>query len=393
MAGPLSGIRIVEAASVITGPWAASLLADQGASVIKIEAPGGDILRSSGHMRGGVGSWFVHLNRGKRSIVLDLTSEQGLEIAHELIAEADVFVENWRPGVADRLGLGYDTLRAINPDIIHASVTGYGTVGPMSGARAYDSTVQGRSGIVAVQSDDRTDDPQPVRIAISDQTTSMTICQAITAALFARANGGGGQHVHVSMLAASLQFMWPIAMSDHTFVGDGVTPGLMYGPTQRYWSTADGAIMAAIAPDKEWEGLLRETGREDWRADARFKDVVARLGHFHELMQTVGEHVATLTTAEASALFEAADVPYAPAVAREDLWNQPQVQALGAVEEVDHPHLGRLRQVAPAADFSATPTATASPVPLLGEHTDEILTELGFTAAAIAKARSTKVIV
>lgn len=388
MAGPLTGVTIVEAASVITGPWAASLLADQGATVIKIEAPGGDIMRASGHLRNGQGSWFVNLNRGKRAITIDLTTAAGLDIAHRLVADADVFIENWRPGVADRLGLGYDDLVAIKPDIIHASVTGFGEVGPLAGARAYDPIVQGRSGIVATQSNDRTDHPEPVRVAISDQLTSLTICQAITAALLARANGAGGQRVHVSMLHASLQFLWPVAMSDHTYVGDGVTPGIMYGPTQQYWSTTDGAIMAAIAPDKEWAALCEVADRPDWFDDERFGDVGARLRHFSELMETVGLHVATLTTTEAAALFEAADVPYSPAVERDGLWDEPQVAAIDAVGEVDHPELGRIRSVRPAPEFSATPAETASPAPLPGQHTDDILSELGFTAAEIASARA-----
>jgi crotonobetainyl-CoA:carnitine CoA-transferase CaiB-like acyl-CoA transferase len=388
MTGPLHGIRIVEVASVITGPWAASLLADQGASVIKIEAPGGDIMRASGHLRGGVGSWFVNLNRGKRSIVVDLTTADGLAIAHALVAEADVFIENWRPGVAERLGLGPEALGAINPELIHASVTGFGHTGPLAGARAYDPTVQGRSGIVATQSNDRVDDPQPVRIAISDQVTSLTVSQAITAALFARAQGAGGQHLHLSMLEASLQFLWPVAMSDHTFVGEGVTPGIMYGPTQRYWSTTDGAIMAAVAPDKEWTALCAVTGRDDWRDDPRFVDIGSRLRHFEEMMEAVGTQVATLSTAEAEALFESADVPYSPAVPRDGLWDEPQVAALGAVEEVDHPHLGRLRRTRPPVTFAATPAEAGRPAPLLGEHTDEVLLELGWALDAIAAARA-----
>ncbi len=388
MNGPMHGVTIIEAASVITGPWATSLLADQGATVIKIESPAGDIMRASGHVRGGQGSWFVNLNRGKRSITVDLRTPEGIEIAHRLVADADVFVENWRPGVADRLGLGYDDLVAINPAIIHASVTGYGHTGPLADARAYDPTVQGRSGIVATQSSDRTDQPEPVRLAISDQVTSLTFCQAITAALFARANGAGGQRVRVSMLEASLQFMWPIAMSDHTYIGDDVTPGIMYGPTQKYWSTTDGAIMAAVAPDKEWSALCSVADRPDWLADPRFVDIMARLRNFEELMDTVGAHVATLSTEEASKLFEASDVPYSPAVARDGLWEQPQVAALGAVTEVDHPHLGKIRQVQPAPDFSATPATAASPAPLLGEHTDAVLAELGFTDDEIEAARA-----
>lgn len=388
MTGPLHGVKIVEAASVITGPWATSLLADQGASVIKIEAPQGDIMRASGHLRAGLGSWFVNLNRGKRSIAIDLRAEGGLEIAHALIAEADVFVENWRPGVAARLGLGYDDLIAVNADIIHASVTGFGETGPLSGARAYDPTVQGRSGIVATQSNDRTDNPEPVRIAISDQVTSLTICQAITAALFARSNGAGGQRVHVSMLEASVQFLWPVAMSDHTYIGDDVTPGVMYGPTQKYWSTTDGAIMAAVAPDKEWMALCEVAQRPEWSADERFVDIGSRLRHFQPLMEIVGEHIATLSTAQAAALFEAADVPYSPAIPRDGLWEEPQIAALGLIDEIDDVHVGRHRRVQPAPDFSATPAEAGTPAPLLGEHTDDVLTELGFDAEAIARARA-----
>jgi len=392
MAGPLSGVRIVEAASVITGPWACSLLADQGAEVIKIEAPSGDIMRASGHLRAGVGSWFVNLNRGKRSLVLDLGQPEGLEIARSLVADADVFVQNWRPGVADRLGLGYEALSTDHPDLVYLSISGFGDVGPLAAARAYDPTVQGRSGIVAAQSSDRVDCPEPVRLAISDQVTSLTAAQAVTAALLARAEGSGGQHIELSMLEASIQFLWPIAMSDHTYVGDDVTPGVMYGPTLRYWPTVDGAVTAAIAPDKEWGSLCSVAGRDDWREDPRFVDIMSRLVHYDELMSMVGEHIATLTTEQAARLFDAADVPFAPAVPRDGLWDDPQVAALELIEEVDHTTLGTIRRVRPATRFSGTPSASGAGAPLLGEHTDAVLHELGHDASSIAMLRERGVV-
>lgn len=378
----------MELASVITGPWACSLLADQGAEVIKVEAPQGDIMRMSGHLRNGMGSWFANLNRGKRSIVIDLGQPAGVALVLELVQGADVVVQNWRPGVAERLGLGYDTCAEDNPALVYCSITGFGTEGPLATSRAYDPTVQGWSGVVAAQSSDRVDDPQPVRMAVSDQVTAITATQAITAALLARANGAGGQHVELSMLDATLQFMWPIGMSDHTYVGDDVTPGIMYGPTLRYWPTSDGAVTAAIAPDKEWAAWCRVTDRPDWFDDPRYADIWLRLRHYDELMTEVGEYVATLTTAESIARFEAADVPYAPAVPREGLWDQPHVAAVDLVEEVDDPTLGRIRQVRPAPRFGATPAVVGQGAPALGAHTDEILAELGHEPEAITALRA-----
>ncbi|MGI9623416.1 MAG: CaiB/BaiF CoA transferase family protein [Acidimicrobiales bacterium] len=392
MSGPLTGIRVVEAASVITGPWACSLLADQGAEVVKIEAPEGDIMRKSGHIRNGLGSWFVNLNRGKQSVVIDLTSDQGRALVHRMVAEADVFVENWRPGVAARLGLSYDELSEINPEIVHASVTGFGDTGPLSAARAYDPTVQGRSGIVAAQSNDDTNAPQPVRLAVTDQVTALTLSQAITAALLARATGSGGQHVELNMLAASVQFLWPVGMSDHTYIGPDTTPGVMYGPTLRFWPTLDGAVTAAIAPDKEWEALCRVSGKTAWSEDSRFATIGDRLRNYDALMTMVGEHVATLTTAECSDLFDRSDVPYSPAIARDGLWNDPQIDAIGIIEEVDHPTAGRMRQTTPAPSFTATPALAGTPAPSLGEHTDRVLTELGLASGEIASLRESGVV-
>ena len=244
MAGPLSGVRIIDVSEVISGPLSTMILADQGADIVKIEPPRyGEESRQLANYREGMAGLYANCNHGKRSIGIDLKSERGLALAHEMIRDADVFVQNWRPGAADRLGLGEDALRALNPDLIYASISGYGEDGPYAERRGYDPIFQSLTGYVAAQVNPEIPVPDLVRNAVVDKATSYSFAQAITAALFAREKGAGGQHVKVAMLDAGLAFFWPDGMLRHTLVGEGVEHYVDPGERYQTMSTADGQLV------------------------------------------------------------------------------------------------------------------------------------------------------
>ena len=239
MAGPLAGVRVVDVSEVISGPLATMILADQGADILKIEPPRyGEESRQLANYRDGMAGLYANCNHGKRSIGIDLKSKRGLELALEMIREADVFVQNWRPGAAERLGLGEPALRTVNPQIIYASITGYGDDGPYADRRGYDPIFQCLTGYVAAQTNPEIPIPDLVRNAVVDKATSYSLAQAITAALYARERGADGQHVKVAMLDAGLAFFWPDGMLRHTLVGKGVDHYVVPGERYQLMATA-----------------------------------------------------------------------------------------------------------------------------------------------------------
>src|SRR3984957_11526865 len=271
MAGPLEGVRVIDLTSMVAGPVACMMLGDQGANVIKVEPPDGELMRRLDRGRNGMSAFFLSCNRNKRSLAVDLKSADGQEIVRKLIATAAVIVHNFRPGVAERIGLGENAVRTIRPDIIYVSITGYGEQGPYAGQRAYDPVIQALSGLADIQRDSDTGRPRMVRTIVADYTTALTSAQAITAALFARERTGRGQHVRLSMLDAMIAYLWPEAMPSLTWVGnerdpsDGeVGPDLVFATKDRY-------ITAAALSDDEWAGMCRALKREDLIDDARFK--------------------------------------------------------------------------------------------------------------------------
>ena len=221
MPGPLDGLRIIDATSIVSGPFATSILGDQGADIIKVEQPGiGDLVRYLGLMRNNVSSVFAVLNRSKRSIEVNVASDEGREVIYDLVRKADGFIQNYRPGVAERMGIGYEQLRAINPDLVYVSISGFGDSGPYVDKRVYDPIVQAITGYTDVQGDPKTGRPEIIRTIICDKLTSLTAAQAMTAGLLAKERGQGGQHVKLSMLDASLQFLWSDAMANFIYVGE-----------------------------------------------------------------------------------------------------------------------------------------------------------------------------
>ena len=388
MPGPLEGIKIIDLTTMVSGPWATDILGEQGAEVIKVETPGvGDYTRKLRNQMGGLSSNFLNINRTKRSITLNLKTEAGRCILRELTTGADVFVQNFRPGVAERLGAGYQHLQSANPRLVYVSISGVGENGPMAHQRIYDPIVQALSGLTTVQAggDDRR--PALVRTIIPDKLTSVTASQAITAALLARTRTGKGQHVRLSMLDAMLAFLWASDMGGQTFVGREVEPQRAASFIDLIYETRDGFMTLSAMGDKEWVGLCHAVGHPEWIEDERFNTPAARDGHVNDRLELTQSVLREKTTADWLTLLEQHDVPCAPALTRAEVIGHPQVVASGILVESEHPVAGRLRQARSAARFEGTPNPKPRGAPRLGEHTAEILAALGYSPERIEALR------
>ena len=383
MLGPLSGYRIIDLTSNVSGPLATMILADQGADVIKVEAPEGDSTRAGGNRRAGFTASFLNNNRNKRSIVLDLKKPAAVDALLRLTAGADVFAQNFRPGVAERLGVGEEAVRAVSPKIVYVSISGFGEKGPYALKPAYDPVIQGFSGLAAVQAGSDEARPRLLRTILPDKLTAITASQAITAALLARERTGEGQHVRLSMLEAVLAFMWASDMSDQTFVGDEPQRQTPASAHDLIYDTADGYITVAALTDRQWAGLARAVEHPEWIDDERFKTPALRQKNIDARLDVTQQALMTRPTAEWLERLTAAQVPCGPVLTRNQVIRHPQVEALGLVVETQHDKAGRLRQARAAARFSHTPTEIRWGAPALGEQTTEILTELGYSPAEI----------
>ena len=392
MATPLEGIRVVDCTSMISGPLATMLLGDQGADVIKVESPGsGDLVRHMGAGRRGMAPTFATANRNKRSIALDLREARGREVLERLVAGADVFVQNFRPGTAERMGIGEPALRRVRPDLVYVSITGFGETGPFARKRVYDPLVQALSGLASIQgaAEGR---PRMLRLIVPDKLTAMTAAQAVTAALFARERGHGGQHVRLSMLDAMVAFLWPEGMAGYTWRGDETGRSRVQLAQDLVFETRDGFMTAGTVADGEWQGFCRAVGRPEWIEDERFATTQARVTHVRERLERMAEALEERTTAEWLERLDAEQVPCAPILTREELLTHPQIAANELLVESEHPHAGPMREPRPAARFDGTPASIRRPAPLLGEHTDEILREAGLDGEAIGRLRGAGVV-
>jgi crotonobetainyl-CoA:carnitine CoA-transferase CaiB-like acyl-CoA transferase len=389
MPGPLNGYRVVDLTSNVAGPLATMILGDQGADVIKVEAPdGGDATRAGGNRRAQFTASFLNNNRNKRSIVLDLKTVAGRKALLRLAARADVFVQNFRPGVAERLGVGEEPVRAVSPKIVYVSISGFGEKGPYAEKPAYDPVIQGFSGLATVQAGSDEVRPRLLRTILPDKLTAITASQAITAALLARERTGEGQHVRLSMLEAVLAFLWASDMSGQTFVGDEPARQEAASAIDLIYETADGYITAAALTDRQWAGLARALERPEWLEDERFKTPALRQKNIDARLQLTQEALITRPTAEWLNRLTPVGVPCAPVLTRNEVIRHPQVQEMGIVVETEHPVAGPLRQARAAARFSRTPAGIRFGGPALGEHTEEVLAELGYSAAEIAAWRA-----
>jgi crotonobetainyl-CoA:carnitine CoA-transferase CaiB-like acyl-CoA transferase len=386
MPGPLAGYRIIDLTQMVSGPLATMILADQGADVIKVEPPeGGDHTRAAAQKRSGFSAMFLSNNRNKRSLVLDLKRREGLEVLLRLAKGADVFVQNFRPGVVERLGVGEEAIRRVSSAIVYVSLSGYGESGPFAGNPAYDPLIQAMSGLATIQAGSDEARPRLLRTILPDKLTAISAAQAIAAALAAREKSGEGQHVRLSMLDAVLAFLWSSDMESQTFVEGDLPLQRRASFIDLIYETAQGHVSVAVQTDREWAALAHAVERPQWLSDPRFKTPALRQKNVNLRLEMTQE---VLRTAPATFWLERltrAGVPCAPVLKRNEVIRHPQVAASESLVECEHPLAGRLRQARPAARFSRTPAEIRRPAPALGEQSREILGEIGFSESEIAR--------
>jgi crotonobetainyl-CoA:carnitine CoA-transferase CaiB-like acyl-CoA transferase len=382
MSGPLSGFRILDMSRVLSGPVATALLADQGADVIKVEPLAGDIIRAMSGAELGPG--FLSANRGKRSIALDLKRESGIDVVKRLARDTDVFIQNFRPGAIEGMGLGPEVIRKINPRLLYVSVSGFGETGPYAHKRVYDPVIQALSGLADTQATDENDRPRLVRTVIPDKTTGLTVAQAITAGLLERERSGEGQHIRVAMLDVMISFLWPEALGGLTMVGSEANVKTGQRTRDLIFETQDGYITAGAISDQEWQGMCEALEKPEWLDDERFRTASTRIRNGAIRLEMTAEVLKTKSSGYWLERLDSRGVPCAPVLTRPQVIEQEQVKVNGQLFEYDHPGLGRVRQPRSAAQFDRTPTNTEPLAPRLGEHGREVLAEYGYPEEKIA---------
>lgn len=385
MAGPLSGYRIIDLTTVISGPFATMLLGDQGADVIKIESTAApDHARGAGYGSDSFSATFLNNNRSKRGMTLNLKSEQGKEILFKLAETADVLIQNFRPGVVERLGVGENEVRARNPDIIYTSISGFGEDNPWSHKPVYDPIIQALSGLTTIQAGSDEERPRLVRTILPDKLTGMATAQAIAAALVHKEKTGVGQHVRISMLDTVLSFLWSSDMGGQTFVGNEVSVQRAATFIDLIYETKTGYISVSAMSNKQWQALCPALGHPEWLEDERFKTPALRDKNANDRLQMTQDALLAKSAEEWLQILEEAGVPCAPVLKRKEVIHHPVVEANDLIKELDHPVAGKIRQTRPAARFSQSNIELSRGAPTLGEHNSELLGELGFTEQDIA---------
>lgn len=383
MPGPLHGVRVIDLSGMIAGPLGSMILADQGADVIKVESPTGDNARAVATRRGEFSASFLNNNRNKRSVVLDLKKPGAKDALLRLIAGADVVLQNFRPGVVDRLGIGYAAARAVKPDIIYASICGFGESGPYAGKPVFDPLIQSLSGLTTVQAGSDEARPMLVRTIVPDKLTAFTMAQAITAALFARERSGEGQHIHLSMLDTVIHFLWSSDMGGHTFVGDELKTERAQSFIDLIYETADGYISVAAFRRVDWEKLADACEKPEWKTDPRFLTTPGLEEYKNERLTMTQDALRERGTAEWIERLTEFDVPHAPVLSRREMIRHAQIEANALIVEHDHPEAGRLRQTRHPVIFDGTPAQYRMGAQKLGAQTAEVLGEAGFSADEI----------
>lgn len=388
--GPLEGIKVVDLTTMVSGPVATMMLADQGAHVVKVEPLIGEQMRHIGPPHNGVASAFFSCNRGKQSIAIDLKSEEGKEVLTDLAREADVFIQNFRPGAIESMGFSEEALRQINEKLIFVSISGFGEEGPYRDKRVYDPVIQALSGATDIQTDRETGRPQMFRIIIADKVTSLAAAQAITSALFARERTGKGQHIRLSMLETMLSFFWPEGMAGLTYGDMEFDVTKFQGKMDLIYETKDRHITAGAVSDKEWAGMCRALGREDLIEDPRFKTATDRFSNAEERKVLTAAEIAKWDSDEILDRLDSEGVPCAPLLNRMELMGHEQIIANASIQKIEYPGFGEVRQPRPAARFDQTPAEIQGPAPRLGQSSREILSALGYSTEKIESLVNTK---
>ena len=379
----LQGIKVLDLTSMVSGPVAAMMLADQGADVIKVEPTTGEQMRHVGPTVNKVTAAFFSCNRGKRSIGVDLKTDEGKKVLFDLAPDADVLIQNFRPGAIDRMGFGEPVMRALNPKLIYVSISGFGEDGPYAHKRVYDPVIQALSCATDIQADRITGRPQMFRIIIADKVTAITAAQAISTALYAREKSGEGQHIRLSMLDAMLSLFWPEAMAGLTFADKQFDVRKYQGAMDLVYETQDRFITAGAISDKEWHGMCRALNREDLIDHPHFSTAQARFTHNTERKEITAEEIKKWSSEAILSRFDQEGVPCAPIIDRSELLEHEQVVANGSVDRLYFDDFGEVRQARHPARFDKTPAGVSRPAPRLGEHGREILEALGYDESAI----------
>jgi crotonobetainyl-CoA:carnitine CoA-transferase CaiB-like acyl-CoA transferase len=380
MSGPLEGIRVIDLTINMLGPLATQTLGDMGADVIKIETPDGDPMRDLGPARNaGMATYFLSVNRNKRSVVLDLKTPEGKAAFLALVGSADVLVHNMRPSAAERLGIDHASLASSHPRLVHVSASGYRKDGPWRDRPAYDDVIQGQSGIASLIGR-ANGEPRYMPMAIADKLCGLVTASMVAMALVHRAKTGLGQEVHVPMLETMVSFN----LVDHLYHGmlDEPEKGLgyprMFTPHRRPYPTRDGHICLLAQNQTHWTRLFAALGKPELIQDPRFSTYAARARNIDVLYGIIGEGMTRRDTAEWLALLEELDIPAAPMNSIEDLWADPYLAEGDFFQRSQHPSEGPMVAMAIPQSFSASPPSIRRPPPRLGEHTDEVLAEIGF---------------
>ncbi|WP_302053890.1 CaiB/BaiF CoA transferase family protein [Sphingomonas tagetis] len=368
--GPCAGIRIVDMSSMIAGPFCSQILADLGAEVIRIEAAGSDPMRAKYPVYKGMSAMFEQMNRGKKSVCIDVKSEEGRQLIHQLVAQADMFLQNSRPGVMERLGLGYDVLKAINDKLIYVSVSGFGEVGPYATRPAYDMMIQGLTGFMPTQGGEG--DPAPIRTTLADRVTAMWASHAALAALLHRERTGEGQKVTVDMASAYAACIVVDQMQNHTFQSAELDEVDLYLGSYRSLKTADGAAIGMILQPAQFNRFVTALGCEDMLGDERFAEPMSILQNTDELYDRVASRVAAMTTKQFIELMDEAQIPFSKVNTMEEFVASDEAHHCGVFAEFDDPEWGTIKHINYPAKFGGSPANARHRAPKLGEHNEEI---------------------
>jgi crotonobetainyl-CoA:carnitine CoA-transferase CaiB-like acyl-CoA transferase len=386
--GPLTGIRVIDLTSVVFGPYATQTLGDMGADVIKVEPPEGDIMRSAFPARNpGMSGVFLTSNRNKRSVVLNLRKPDAYDAVLRLIKTADVFVHSMRPAAIEKLGLAYDKIAAVNPNIVYASAWGFRSTGPYADRPAYDDVIQGISGTADLPRRRGADRPDFAPMVMADKVAGLHAISAITMALFHRERTGEGQQVEVPMFETVTSFNFVEHLSGSAFVPPLAAPGYVrvMEPNRKPHRTSDGYMVVLPYNDKQCRGFFKAAGRPELADDERFATASVRARNVDKFYSLISELIATRTTAEWLPLLKEADVPAIQVNTLEDVLTDEHLMETGFIKEYDHPTEGRIRTTGIPLYFDKTPgSVTRLMPPLLGENTREVLAESGFAEAEIA---------
>jgi crotonobetainyl-CoA:carnitine CoA-transferase CaiB-like acyl-CoA transferase len=393
--GPLTGVRILDLTSVVLGPVATQILGDYGADIIKIESPDGDLMRANGvSLHPGMGSIFLAINRNKRSIAIDLKTPEGFSVMKDLIADANVLVHNMRVSAIDKLGLSYAAVSAIKPDIIYCVGTGFGQSGPDRDKPAFDDIIQAACGMASLNSIGR-ETPDYTPTLIADKTVGMALVNAVLAALFHHGRSGQGQYVEVPMFETMVSFMLAEHLGGLTFDPAPAKAGYarLLAGGRKPVATSDGFIAMLPYTAAHWEAFFTSAGYPEFTDQFNIHDRQALNANIAKIYSELGRMTVGRSTAEWMKICDELDIPATPIYGLDELIDHPHLRAVGLFKHAEHPTEGPMRYIAPPTNFSATPAQVRYQAPLLGEHTVEVLEELGYSTLDIASLKQRRIVV